>query len=56
MTTGGRPRKGDVRGVRWSDAEWREVEEAAQRLGLTRSEFIRRVVGWEVDRILAPKQ
>ena len=44
----GRPPKGTPRQVRWDDDEWEEIRVAAERMGLTRSEYIRRIVHWEV--------
>lgn len=47
----GRPKKGSPRQIRWDDDEWEEIRIAAERMGMTRSEYIRRVVAWEIDRL-----
>ena len=50
----GRPRSEDPRlkrGVRFSAAEWEEVQRRASAVGLTAAEFVRRAaLGEEVDR------
>lgn len=49
----GRPPKGEGRNIRWTDEEWDEIQEAAERSGLkTRSEYIRNLVKWDVKRLL----
>lgn len=45
----GRPPKGSPRQIRWDDEEWEEIRRAAERMGMTRSEYIRRVVRWDID-------
>lgn len=49
--TPGRPVKGKPRQIRWTDEEWDGIARAADRMGMTRSEWVRRVVRWEIDRI-----
>lgn len=44
----GRPPKGTPRQIRWSDAEWEEIRLAAERMGMTRSEYIRRIIHWDI--------
>lgn len=51
MTKGnppGRPPKGKPRQIRWDDEEWEEIRIAAIRMGMTRSEYIRRIVYWDI--------
>lgn len=47
----GRPPKGTPRQIRWDDDEWEEIRLAAERMGMTRSEYIRRVVNWDLNRL-----
>lgn len=47
----GRPAKGAPRQIRWSDEEWEDIRLAAERMGMTRSEYIRRVVEWDLNRL-----
>lgn len=44
----GRPPKGSPRQIRWDDDEWEEIRVAAERMGMTRSEYVRRIVHWDI--------
>ena len=44
----GRPPKGTPRQIRWDDDEWEAIRVAAERMGMTRSEYIRRIVHWDI--------
>lgn len=50
-TPPGRPPKGKPRQVRWEDDEWEDIRLAGERMGMTRSEYIRRIVDWDVQRL-----
>lgn len=52
----GRPIKGKPRQIRWTDEEWTRLGLAADRMGLSRSEYIRRVLEWDMERngVVAP--
>lgn len=47
----GRPPKGKPRQIRWDDDEWESIRRAADRLGMSRSDYIRRLVAWDLDRL-----
>lgn len=54
--TPGRPIKGKPRQIRWTDEEWDRIGRAAARMAMTRSEYVRRIVDWEIDRLSAGHQ
>lgn len=47
----GRPPKGKPRQIRWEDEEWEDIRLAAERMGMDRSEYVRRLVQWDIDRL-----
>lgn len=44
----GRPPKGTPRQIRWDDDEWEAIRVAAERMGMTRSEYVRRIAHWDI--------
>lgn len=46
----GRPPTGKPRQIRWEDDEWEAIRKAAEGLGMTRSDYVRRLVAMDLDR------